>query len=94
MAVWHDEQPVAMAQGRLAHETGIGDDLVVSPAYKRRGLARALMREQIRAMSARGAHRIRLHTDASDRHGARSLYEQLDFQVVKLFPRYRKPMGP
>jgi mycothiol synthase len=93
MVLWHDEQPVAIVQSRMAQDSGIIDDVVVSPAYKRRGLAQALMTESILAMGERGAKRIRLHTDASNRHGARSLYEKLGFHVIKLFPRYRKPMG-
>lgn len=91
--IWHDEQPVAIVQGHMAQDSGIIDDVIVSPAYKRRGLAHALTIESIIAMRARGANRIRLHTDASNRHGARSLYEKLGFHVIKLFPRYRKPMG-
>jgi len=95
IVIWHDEQPVAIVQGHMPQDSGPGvvDDVVVSPAYKRLGLARAAMTEQIIAMKKRGAQRIRLFTDASNRHGARSLYEKLGFRVVKLFPRYRKPMG-
>ncbi|MBA2679797.1 MAG: GNAT family N-acetyltransferase [Ktedonobacteraceae bacterium] len=93
LVIWHDRQPVAIVQGHMAQETGIVDDVVVSPAYKRRGLAQAAMTEALMTMRERGAKRIRLHTDASNRHGARSLYEKMGFRAVKLFPRYRKPMG-
>lgn len=93
MVIWHEEQPVAIVQGHMAQDTGMVDDVVVSPLYKRRGLAHTLMAETLKVMRERGAKRIRLHTDASNRHGARSLYEKLGFHVVKLFPRYRKPMG-
>jgi ribosomal protein S18 acetylase RimI-like enzyme len=93
VVIWHDEQPVAITQGRIVQETGIVDDLVVSPAYKRRGLAQIMLTECLLVMKERGVKRIRLHTDATNRHGARSLYEKLGFQTIKLFPRYRKPMG-
>lgn len=93
VVIWHNEQPVAITQGRIAQETGIVDDLVVSPAYKRRGLAQAMLTECLLVMRERGVKRVRLHTDATNRHGARSLYEKLGFRAVKLFPRYRKPMG-
>lgn len=93
VVIWHDGQPVAIAQGRIAQDTGIVDDVVVSPAYKRRGLAQAMLTECLLLLRERGVKRIRLHTDASNRHGAKSLYEKLGFRVVKLFPRYRKPMG-
>ena len=92
---WYQEEPVAIVQGSIAQETntGIIDDVIVASAYKRQGLAQALMLDCMRAMRERGTQRIRLHTDASNRHGARSLYEKLGFRVVKTFPRYRKPMG-
>jgi mycothiol synthase len=93
MVAWKDEQPVAIVQGRIAQNIGIIDDVIVSPAYKRRGLAQTLMRYDMLAMREKGVKRIRLHTDASDRHGARSLYEKLGFCVVKTYLRYRKPMG-
>lgn len=93
VVIWYDGQPVAITQGRIAGETGIVDDVVVSPAYKRRGLAQAMLTSSLLLMREREVKRIRLHTDASNRHGARSLYEKLGFRVVKLFPRYRKPMG-
>ena len=92
---WHNDQPVAIVQGSIAQETNMGiiDDVIVAPAYKRLGLAQALMSECMLAMQERGVQRIRLHTDASNRHGAKSLYEKLGFRVIKTFPRYRKPMG-
>jgi GNAT superfamily N-acetyltransferase len=93
VVIWHDRQPVAITDGRIAQDMGIVDDVVVSPAYKRRGLAQAMLTECLFLMREWGVKRIRLHTDASNRHGARSLYEKLGFRVVKLFPRYRKPMG-
>ena len=92
MVAWHDEQPIAIVQGRVTQDTGIIDDVIVSPAYKRRGLAQALMKYDMLVMREKGVKRIRLHTDASDRHGARSLYEKLGFRVVKTYPRYRKLM--
>lgn len=93
--VWHNEQPVAMVQGSIAQETNIGiiDDVIVSAAYKRRGLAQALLLFTMIAMRERGVQRVRLHIDATNRNGARSLYEKLGFRVIKVFPRYRKPMG-
>lgn len=93
--IWHNEEPVAIVQGSIAQETntGIIDDVIVAAAYKRQGLAQTVMIDCMRAMRGRGVQRIRLHTDASNRHGAKSLYEKLGFRVIKTFPRYRKPMG-
>ncbi len=91
--LWYNEQPIAIVQGSISHDTGIIDDVIVSSAYKRRGLAEALLRYDMITMRERGTQRIRLHTDATNRHGARSLYEKLGFRVIKTFPRYRKPIG-
>lgn len=92
---WRDEQPVAIVQGSIAQATNTGmiDNVVVSPSYKRLGLAQTLMTYAMIAFNEHGIQRIRLHTDASNRHGAMSLYEKLGFRVLKTFPRYRKPMG-
>jgi len=92
---WHNAQPVAVVQGSIAQSTntGIIDDVIVAAAYKRQGLAQALMIDCMIAMRERSVQRIRLHTNASNRNGARTLYEKLGFHVIKTFPRYRKPMG-
>jgi ribosomal protein S18 acetylase RimI-like enzyme len=55
------------------------DHLVVAPAYRRRGIGRALMRHAIERAEAAGASRIDL--TANDRKQAgRALYESLGFE--------------
>lgn len=66
-------------------------EVSVRPAYRRRGLARALLTRALLDLRARGIGVVRLHTVAEFPSRARDLYETLGFRVLKEFPRYRKP---
>ena len=68
-------------------------EVSVRPAYRRRGLARALLTRALLDLRARGVAVVRLHTVAEFQTRARDLYEALGFRVLKEFPRYRKPGG-
>jgi mycothiol synthase len=89
---WNREQPVGMVLGRISKGCGYIDEVSVDGAHRRQGIAQALMLYALAGLHERGVQRVRLHTDASNRHGARSLYEKIGFLVVKEFPRYRKPL--
>jgi len=58
-----------------------------------RGIGRILLTRVIGLLGQRGAHRIRLHTDADNQARARGLYERIGFQPIKLYYRFRKPMS-
>lgn len=66
-------------------------EVSVRPAYRRRGLARALLARQLDVLRARGVEAVRLHTVAEFPTQAVDLYRALGFETVKVFPRYRKP---
>lgn len=66
-------------------------ELSVRPAWRRRGLARALLIRALHLLRERGAQVIRLGTVAEFRTRARDLYTGVGFRVLKEFPRYRKP---
>lgn len=87
---WDQDQPVGMVFGRLSRGCGYIDEVSVAGTYRRQGIARALLLYALAALRERGVQRVRLHTDASDRQGARSLYEKIGFSVTRAFPRYRK----
>jgi ribosomal protein S18 acetylase RimI-like enzyme len=89
---WDREQPVGMVLGRVSKGCGYIDEVSVDGAYRRQGIAEALMLYALADLREHGVQRVRLHTDANNRHGARSLYEKIGFSVVKEFPRYRKPL--
>jgi mycothiol synthase len=89
---WHHDQPVGMVLGRTSKGCGYIDEVSVDRIYRRQGIAQALIQYALTALREHGVQRVRLHTDANNRHGARSLYEKIGFSVVKEFPRYRKPL--
>jgi mycothiol synthase len=70
-------------------------DISVRPAWRRRGLARALLTRALWDLRARGVAAIRLNTVAEFRTRARDLYQSVGFRLLKEFPRYRKsPVQP
>jgi ribosomal protein S18 acetylase RimI-like enzyme len=89
---WDQDEPVGMVLGRISKGCGYIDEVSVDGAYRRQGIAQALMLYALADLHEHGVQRVRLHTDANNRHGARSLYEKIGFSVVKEFPRYRKPL--
>ena len=89
---WDRDQPAGMVLGRISKGCGYIDEVSVAGAYRRQGIAQSLMVYALADLHQRGVQRVRLHTDANNRHGARSLYEKIGFSVVKEFPRYRKPL--
>ena len=65
-------------------------EVSVRPAWRRRGIARALMVDALRELRRRETAVARLHTVAEFPTRATDLYQSLGFRVVKEFPRYRK----
>src|SRR5581483_10962505 len=59
------------------------EDVQVDPDFQRRGLATALLTHALSMLAAQGVNTVRLHTEAHDPAGARSLYERLGFRVVR-----------
>jgi ribosomal protein S18 acetylase RimI-like enzyme len=67
-------------------------EVSVRPAWRRRGLGRALLARALREIRRRGVDEIRLHTRDDFPTHAKDLYASLGFRVLKEFPRYRKPL--
>lgn len=65
-------------------------EVSVRPAYRRRGLARALLTRALLDLERRGVAAVRLHTVAEFPTQAQKLYESVGFRTVRRFPRYRK----
>lgn len=65
-------------------------EVSVHPAWRRQGLARALLASALRSLRGRGVEVIRLRTVAEFRTRASDLYRSVGFRVLKEFPRYRK----
>jgi mycothiol synthase len=68
-------------------------DVSVRPAWRRKGLARALLIRALWDLRGRGMEVIRLSTVAGFRTRARDLYTSVGFRLLKEFPRYRKTPG-
>ncbi len=65
-------------------------EVSVRPAWRRRGLARALLSRALHLLRERGASTVRLSTVAEFRTRAKDLYHSVGFRLLKEFPRYRK----
>jgi ribosomal protein S18 acetylase RimI-like enzyme len=55
----------------------------VRRAWRRRGIAEALLRRSFRELHARGQRRVRLSVDAESVTGATRLYERVGMQVIR-----------
>jgi ribosomal protein S18 acetylase RimI-like enzyme len=92
---WHAQQVVGQVLPLILPGSGgvdraLIDEASVRPAWRRQGLARALLTRAILDLRSRDLTVIRLATGAEFRTRARDLYASLGFHVVKAFPSYRK----
>lgn len=69
---------------------GIGDIMHVGVrrAWRKRGIAEALMCHSLRAYYARDIHKIHLNVDAESLTGAQLLYERMGFRVINAYRNY------
>ena len=89
-----DGDPPAVAGYVIAdtvpnHGTPLGHikDLAVRPAYRREGIASALLRRAIEVIDQTGAGSVKLEVRA-DNGGARQLYRRFGFEHRKTIPNY------
>jgi mycothiol synthase len=68
------------------------DDLGVRPAWRRRGLALALLRHAFREFRRRGFRRAGLGVDGENTTGAVRLYERAGMHVARRWDQYEKPL--
>lgn len=74
-------------------ESGWVRILGVLPAYRRRGLARALLEHVFRHFAGHGMKRVQLGVDAENPTGAVALYEQAGMHVVRRNVTYERVSG-
>lgn len=72
---------------------GMTEAISVQPEYRRRGLARALLAESLRAVRDAGATRAGLGVDTANPNDALTLYESLGFAITAETFEYELP-GP
>ena len=88
---WAGDQIAGQVISVVENGRGQVFEVSVRPAWRRRGLARALLSRALQALRARGMTVIRIGTVAEFRTRARDLYQSVGFRLLKTFPRYRKP---
>lgn len=74
---------------------GVADSswVAVRPAYRRLGLASALLTHSLAAMREHGVAVATIRTVAENPHRTVQLYEKAGYRVVRRMPRYRKPLA-
>ncbi len=83
-----DDEENKQSGRRRGYTEGIG----VTRAWRRRGVARALINRSLRAQKSAGMSESALVVDRDSSSNATSLYESCGFQVVKCDTIYRKPL--
>jgi mycothiol synthase len=81
-----------LCEGADEPDTGWIDTVGVRPAYRRRGVATALLARTMAAMRDAGLDRAALRVN-EDNDGARRLYERLGFTVAKKHVVFRKQIS-
>jgi GNAT superfamily N-acetyltransferase len=87
---WEDDELVGQVLTRVQGAVAEVFEMSVRPAWRRRGLARALLVRSVVALRARGIDEIRVHTVQEFLTRAADVYRAVGFRVVKVFSRYRK----
>ncbi len=85
---------VALCTPEAGHapELGYVSTLGVRPAWRRRGLARALLLHVFASFRARGRSGVSLHVDAANPTGALALYEGVGMTPLPRFEIWEKPL--
>ena len=71
---------------------GWTEDISTHRAWRKRGLARALIVRSMHMHKALGMTEVGLGVDTDSPTGAQKLYQNLGYQKEKTFITYRKPM--
>jgi mycothiol synthase len=89
---WDGENVAGFVISRSDKDKGEVSEVATAPEYRRRGLGKWLMAENIKALHDRGNDIIRLHTNSEGEQGGRQLYESMGFSALKESHRLRKPL--
>lgn len=74
--------------------TGYVQSLGVRPAWRKRGLGRALLLRAFGEFHQRGTNQVALHVDSQSLTGATHLYESVGMQITELSHRYELEIRP
>lgn len=88
------DEIAGVAHGRMDGAMGWIDELGVRPAWRRRGVARALLQTVFATFYQRGVHAVGLGVDAQSETGAPRLYEKAGMRLYREWAIYEKTLGP
>jgi len=77
---------------RFDRRRGYIQGIAVRRAWRKRGVATALLAGCLRLLKARGLGEAALYVDSENPSGAVGLYERAGFRVVRREGTYRKPL--
>jgi mycothiol synthase len=100
VVAWQGDEIVGQVLNRIDQEAnaelgirrGWVNSVGVRRAWRRRGIARALVAESLRVLRDAGMTSAGLGVDAENPHGALGVYEASGFRVVRTDRVYRKPL--
>jgi len=85
---------IAYAEAPGDASRGLIDELGVRPAWRRRGIAQALLSRAFDTLRQAGAHGAVLTVDSKNRTGATTLYENVGMHSVRVNHTYVKQLRP
>jgi mycothiol synthase len=71
---------------------GHTERVFVTPSWRGKGVAKALMARSLRLLKERGMTEATLDTEEANVHEAYKVYQKMGFQIVKQFTFYEKPL--
>jgi mycothiol synthase len=80
---WHGDEIAGFVLSNVDKGRAEVTQVAVLPDFRRQGLGRSLMAENLKALHGRGLDIVRLHTDADGKMGGRQLYDNLGFSALK-----------
>lgn len=86
-------RPAGVAVGYAAGPGGYLELLGVVPAWRRRGLGRALLLQSFAAFHRQDRTHVSLHVDADNTTGARRLYHDAGMRETHRIDRWERPAG-
>ena len=100
VVAWQGDEIVGQVLNRIDHEAnaelgmkrGWVNSVGVRRAWRRQGVARALVAESLRVLRDAGMTSAGLGVDAENANGALGVYEATGFRVVRTERVYRKPI--
>jgi mycothiol synthase len=100
VVAWQGDEIVGQVLNRIDHEAnaelglkrGWVNSVGVRRAWRRQGIARALVAESLRVLRDAGMTSAGLGVDAENPHGALGVYEASGFRVVRTDRVYRRPL--